>query len=402
MAKTGLRLDTRRALRDGTFPVLIRVGHCTNLYLPTQVYLRREEWDERASLCIGKSAKVTNRLLAALVAQVAGRLIELRESGLYNKLTRAQLRQMLLNLELEAPTVGMPTLGDLFDKVMAEKQGSTLNTYRHALRRINIYCGDAHAVAMQDFTAKWLEGFYKSLSGLANNTIFHIMMKLRHVAGLAAEEGQSVDLRIFRRFKLRIEETPMRILPVEKMRQLIALDLPPAIAERRDIFVLIFYLIGINTQDLFNLTADNIRDGRIVYRRAKTGRLYSIKIEPEAAEIIERYRGKRHLIRYFDRYEKCSGFVSGFNRSLSMLGPEGTRGEPFEKKLTSYWARYSWANYAVDIDVPRDTISAALGHSTGVRVTSVYLKLNLDKVDEANRRVIDYVLRKGEWAVRKE
>ena len=36
--------------------------------------------------------------------------------------------------------------------------------------------------------------------------------------------------------------------------------------------------------------------------------------------------------------------------------------------------------------------SLALGHSFGVRVTDTYINADLSRVDEANRRVIDYVL----------
>ena len=63
----------------------------------------------------------------------------------------------------------------------------------------------------------------------------------------------------------------------------------------------------------------------------------------------------------------------------------------FQNGLTWYWARYSWANYAVDLDIPKDTISEALGHKHGSAVTGIYIKYSLDKVDKANRQVIDYL-----------
>ena len=37
-------------------------------------------------------------------------------------------------------------------------------------------------------------------------------------------------------------------------------------------------------------------------------------------------------------------------------------------------------------------LALALGHSFGVRVTDTYINADLSRVDEANRRVIDYVL----------
>lgn len=69
--------------------------------------------------------------------------------------------------------------------------------------------------------------------------------------------------------------------------------------------------------------------------------------------------------------------------------------KPIEKEITSYWGRYSWATYAADLDIPKDTISEALGHVHGSKITGVYIKFSRDKIDEANRKVIDYVLGKA-------
>jgi integrase len=60
--------------------------------------------------------------------------------------------------------------------------------------------------------------------------------------------------------------------------------------------------------------------------------------------------------------------------------------------ITSYWARHTWATIASQLDIPKDVISRALGHSFGVKTTDIYIKFDDTKIDEANRRVIDYVL----------
>ena len=59
MAKSKLRLDTRRKLKDGTYPVQIAVGYGTNLYLATGIFLSADEWDSTTSRATGKSAKRT-------------------------------------------------------------------------------------------------------------------------------------------------------------------------------------------------------------------------------------------------------------------------------------------------------------------------------------------------------
>ena len=143
--------------------------------------------------------------------------------------------------------------------------------------------------------------------------------------------------------------------------------------------MLSFYLIGMNLADMLALPKDCIVNGRLQYRRAKTGKNYSIKIEPEAQAIIDKYPGKDHLLSFGEKFGRW--FRCGCNETLGKI----------EKGLTWYYARYSWANYAVDLDIPKDIISEALGHKHGSTVTGIYIKYSLDKVDKANRQVIDYL-----------
>ena len=58
----------------------------------------------------------------------------------------------------------------------------------------------------------------------------------------------------------------------------------------------------------------------------------------------------------------------------------------------TYTARHTWATLAAELDIPDETISLGMGHSTGNRVTNIYINRNQKKVDEANRKVIDYLV----------
>lgn len=64
----------------------------------------------------------------------------------------------------------------------------------------------------------------------------------------------------------------------------------------RDCFMLCFYLIGINISDLLFLPKTALKNGRISYKRNKTGKLYDIKVEPEAMEIISRHKSRKRTI----------------------------------------------------------------------------------------------------------
>lgn len=65
--------------------------------------------------------------------------------------------------------------------------------------------------------------------------------------------------------------------------------------------------------------------------------------------------------------------------------------EPLFPELSSYWARHTWATIAAGLDIPKETIGAALGHG-GNTVTDIYIDFDQRKVDIANRKVINCLL----------
>ncbi|MCH5233582.1 MAG: recombinase, partial [Muribaculaceae bacterium] len=181
----------------------------------------------------------------------------------------------------------------------------------------------------------------------------------------------------FRKFKLRYDETPKRALPIERVRDIFNLRVEEWEQRYIDCFKLIFLLCGINIVDLYGL-ADIVED-RVEYHMAKTHRFYSIKVEPEAMELIERWRGDKNLLCYSDTTRNYRIF---YNRLAHALKGRG---------LSTYMARHSWATIARKIGVSRDDIKLALGHGAKT-VTDIYIDEDREKVDEANRRVIDFVL----------
>lgn len=380
MGRSALRLDKRRALKDGTYPVQIKVGYGTNLYLPTGVYLEADAWDDRLQLCVGKQARTINNVLSTSLLRVTNRIMELRETGQYDTYTTAQLRQMLTDLTLVAPTVGVLHLGDYIDKVKALKTPKTALSYETTIVRLKLYC-DPYKVKLQDMSYAWWEAWVKSMQddGLKRNTVAKYLKCVKTVIRYAEEDGAQIN-KAYTKIDSRAEsDTPMRNLPIETLRRIRDTEIKGKTVVYKDAFMLSFYLIGINMADMLALPKDCIVNGRLHYKRAKTGKNYSIKIEPEAQAIIHKYPGKKHLLSFG---ENCSSFRYNCNDLLNKL----------EKGLTWYWARYSWANYAVDLDIPKDTISEALGHKHGSTITGIYIKYSLDKVDEANRKVIDYFM----------
>ena len=291
------------------------------------------------------------------------------------------------------------TLVDCIMTFLEKKEKRTTRIiYRTTANKLEAYDPVA---TLETIDRKWLERFEAHLrsEGCSTNYISIQLRNIRAVFNFAIDEGLTVNYP-FRKYKIRQEQTEKRNLTAEQLRALRDLPLDGYMAEYRDMFLLMFYLIGINAADLFTLSHGDYRDGRIHYRRSKTGTLYSVKVEPEAKAIIERYRGERYLLCPLDRYADHRDYLHHMNDALKRMGQTyrngvGWSGEPLFPSLSSYWSRHTWATLAASLDVPLDVISLALGHSFGNRVTQIYVEWSLGKVDEANRRVIDLLNGKG-------
>lgn len=391
MAKTVLRLDKRRALNDGTYPVQLSVGYGTGLYLATDVYLAADAWNDAARQCVGKDARRVNAILSALLARVQARIYELRESGLWDKYTKPQLRQMLEDLTLERPTIGATTLGTLLDmyasRVKSQGRAANLRAVRVRLaRHCDVYSRDLQS--LDKVAARELFGWLAE--GASPNTAKTYTSLLRTVWNMALDE-ELVQVDIFRGVKMpRGEETPTPTLTPAQLRAFRAADarhMTKRQSEVRDLMMLSLYLRGINLVDLQALTPRSVVAGRIEYRRSKTGRLYSVRIEPEAQEILDRYPPRdgrlvgAELVRYPSTLEVVRTIV-------------GNDGKPIAPEITWYWMRYTWASTASHLDISEDVISRALGHkhTTGAAITRSYINFDTRKIDAANRAVLDYLL----------
>ena len=282
--------------------------------------------------------------------------------------------------------------------INSKTNNGTKGVYQHTLDRMRLFDTAIDGKSFEDIDLKWLTDFESFCAKTASKNARNI-----HLRNIRAVFNNAIDYEItsaypFRRFKIRPEATRKRSLSVEELRSLFNYLVEPYAEIYRDMFKLIFMLCGINTVDLHRLK--DIAKGRIEYKRAKTGRLYSIKVEPEAMEIIEKYKGASGLLCIADRWSDHRNFRHQLNKALQRIGEVERKGRGGKKIITSafpglssYWARHSWATIAYSIGISKDVIAQALGHADDSHATTnIYIKEDMRFVDEANRRVLDWVL----------
>lgn len=404
MAKISLYLDVRGLKPFEDAPVKLRISQGdTAALLSTGITIDRDLWDSKTSSVVGTSqAKTYNNHLNAMRLKAESILLDLRLSGKLPKMTANDIKRAVTLSMANEPMDKPPLLFvDAIRKARdAQGRKNSKDIYDLAVRYLQSYDPLLDSRTIDEADYNYIVGFDKYLSARNSRNSRNIYHRaLRTAFNMAIDEERTTNYP-YRRFKLRNEITRDKALSVEDLRRVLSCECDEIQTEYRDMFALSLYLIGINIGDLAGLKA--VQSGRVEYKRNKTSKHYSIKVYPEAQAIIDRYRGDKYLLSIRDRYKDYKDYMHHLNASLKTLGQTRVNGKPYEgepicSELSSGWARTTWATIATELDIPRETISAALGHSV-VDVTATYIRLDMrKKVDAANRAVIDYVLnKKGE------
>ena len=390
MVTTRFYLDCRDCLSGTPAPLkLVITKKGVRALISLNISLLPSQWDSRRQIVIGHPRKHQfNSILMERKLIVDDILFRMESSGDLSGLRACDIKQRVLTELFPEDTPAPPRLTFVahYLSFVSRRSAGTQRVYNATLSRIRAYLPNkADELTFEEMDVAWLRGFDEFLAKTspARNARNIHFRNIRAVFNDAITD-ELITCYPFRKFKITPEPTRKRALTVEQLRGLFSTEVAPHEQRYLDCFKLIFMLIGINIVDLCHLRAIS-DDGRVEYTRAKTHRLYSIKVEPECAELLSRYRGKSWLLPYLDTCSNYRSFYSHLNRTL----------RDFKDRfnlpgLSSYWARYTWATVAAFLDIPKETIAAALGHG-GYSVTDIYIDFDQRKIDEANRRVLDWV-----------
>lgn len=397
-------LDKRAAKRGGEAPIkLVVQKDGKNCMLNVGIHVTPRQWDKYSQRVTGHPNQlVINSILCQKEQEIQLILLNLMKE---EKLRKMSARDIMNVIKEENSPVRKQSEYLVYRMEQHAAQARSKRTgeiYTATVKMIKKYCKNYENLSFEDIDKDWLRGFdafLKQSSPSKNARNIHFR-NMRAIFNLALDDGITHNYP-FRKFDLRPEPTRKRAVPVDELRRFFNYPVEKWQEVYVDSFKLMFCLIGINTVDL--LSATDIQDGRLLYQRAKTHRLYDVKVEPEAQEIIDKYRGKTHVVCWGEHFKDYRSFTYKFNKCVKMIGSPYYVVEKYRGKLkrvkhyksefptfTSYVARHSWATIAASLDIPKETIAHALGHG-GQTVTDIYIDFDQRKVDEANRKVLDWV-----------
>ena len=412
MAKVSLYLDMRAVKPGQPGPLKIKYHHRgSTIFLPTTIRLMPEQWMEN-TIINHQRAKQWNNMLRLRMADITSEILELEVTGKLGSITPADLKKRLMasiGHSTEKENAFLPVFMEYIGKIA---NAGTLSIWNNTLNRIKAFCSDKgydlNTITFDRMTPEWMEEFDAFMAKTAPKANARAInhRNIRAVFNYA-KKLKKMDIPYpYGIFKIKHQETRHQDLTIEQTRTLKDYPLTEDhIAKSRDIFMLMIYLRGINAADLFGAKKEQIINGRLEYYRCKTGAFTSVKIEPEAWDIINRYSGEEYVLDIAERWTNTTDYLRKMDKYLKKVGPvkiekygKKTYSGMFDK-LASNGARHTWASLTFDLGYSIDTASEGLTHKHGHRTTNIYVNKRYQKnVDKANRDVIDYILNREEVA----
>jgi len=238
--------------------------------------------------------------------------------------------------------------------------------------------------------------YKRTVAGLSDNGLHNHMRDLRTLFNNIRDFYNDEDLDViivrhypFRKYKL--------VKPTESKKLKLTVDQVKAIRDcealsesrkelARDLFMLSFYLCGMNAADLFQLQGGDELSERVNYNRSKTrsrrrdNAFISIYIPDVAIPLYQKYIGKLQ-----SRYAT----QDTLNTALS-FGIKAIRKDIKLTELEFYDARHAFGDWARNIcRFSKDDVGLALNHKDQTNsVTDFYVSKNWAIIDEVQTAVL--------------
>jgi integrase/recombinase XerD len=389
MATLKLVLDKRRSRADGTYPILLRIYHeSRSLALPSKIFVLPKHWNEAT-----ESVKRThleyvhyNSKLQQIKNDAFLKLSELAATHAqgysYNTLVSSYREDDVT----PAPPTRHTIQSFWEEEIQCMNRANKYGNMRVSKMALDVLKKECNLdVPFENVNYSFLKSLESSLlhRNLKINTISVYLRALRAIYNMAINKDiVNASYYPFRKYRIKSEKTVPHVLPLEHLRQYFQLDLDVNHPCYKSWLLgkLSFLLCGINFTDLALLTSDNIKNGRVIYKRAKTRKLYSILLLMETRAILDKIKVDNNptLCAVLTPTELKSGeklpYIirdrnKQFNKQLALIGKMiGS-----EVNIRSYTFRYTIANLCKQLGYDIGIISEMLGHSYGQSVTSGYL-----------------------------
>lgn len=389
MASINAVIVPGKALKNGQHKIRISVAHNGETrYIVTDVVVDSIKEFKNGAVVKRSDAAYMNTKIRGILQKYQDMIDDMQY---VNGLTCAELVTQLKH----GSYCKHPTLGYIFDEFMsnANIKESTVKHYNTIWATITAHLPPS--LLVENVSPATIIGVDRYLRNrnLRHGTIKVYMAFLMVVIGYAKKCGYvHFSVNPFMTYKLPPKSIRQSWLSVDEVRLIRDFECPTAkLKECRDLFMLSYYLGGINIVDLINIDF-NTNSQVIRYIRKKTENLpkmnkyVEFSIPDEAKEIINLYKGKDGRIqisRGRHSLKNIGVFVSRTMRELA--NATGIN------QLVYYSARKSFSQHAFDLKITPPVIDYILGHKVDKNDASLYsyIRVTPEMATDAVRMVLD-------------
>lgn len=351
-------------------------------------------WDSRKQRLVGKSAEAVsvNRELDQLQVSIH-KIYESLSVKLEGYVTAGQVRELLFGLNSTSQGL-LYHLDEYISRFRervgidrSEKRLKSLQLFRKHLSAFVAYRYHVEDISVQKADTafiKDLEEYFAKEKGFKLNTSAGYLSML---ASLLKDlyKRHVIDTYPFIAHSIRWDVGTPRYITREEVWRIVALNdtqLGSYELVSRDMFLFSCYT-GLSYTDIYHLTAEHLfEEGGMTWirkPRMKTGNVCHIPLLPEAAAIIEQYRGIH--TRAF-RHEPPKGYllpIPGCD-TVNIHLKKIARLCGITKTLTFHMARHTFASQmTLSEGVSIESVSKMLGHSN-IQTTQVYAETSPERI----------------------
>ena len=183
MIKVSIKLDKRRRLNSGKFPLKFKVARKDSaIYIPTGYELKEDEWDAKNEKVKGlPEQRVINMKLMKRLSLLNDKIVQLQEEGKLRYFSNKKLSLYLSNDEDEQEYKNHLFKTQMNAFLATKDNEGTKLVYTTTASKISNYC-DYDSLRLEDIDIEWLDGFVESLKK-DKNTKNTIAVRLRGYSG---------------------------------------------------------------------------------------------------------------------------------------------------------------------------------------------------------------------------
>lgn len=404
MSTLSVKLYTAKTLKDGTHPVRLRIyfGKERFITIPGLSAIK-SQWDNRRK--VFNSKHPLQEEYNARIRHTLQRAEKILTETLGNDQVFSFVQFKKLFLREDQKKAICVFLESYIDELLLKEKIGNMKKYKQLwsklfkenLKRRDMLFSDIDYNFLNEFenelwsqklNDKTVNFYFRTFKALINEAINRGYMNASSYPFKTVHNSKGYKMP---KVANKYDPKPVNDLELQKLKNF-DISKHPHLAPTFHMFIFMLKARGMNFVDLASLTHANIRNNRIHYVRAKTHKLYNIKLTEELRRLVDQYSGDKYLFPIIrdenstalKRYNRIRKSLHVFNSQLKEIASI----LDIKTSLSSYTCRYTYTDQIINKSGGNVMIvQKALGH-TSLSTTQHYILAHKDEEVDAYDAII--------------